>query len=150
MITEDILRVLFRDVPATKAIERWENRGAGKNPEPLCVDFDRELAQTALMNRVHHYSVDDAEYAFNHIQQINLEPHMGGLKDFGVFGLLAHGDTFLDGNMKRAKEHPEFLFLQAISKGQPIIANTTIDGITYRSIEICGRRYAPNRNEVIE
>ena len=90
MITEDILRVLFRDVPATKAIERWENRGAGKNPEPLCVDFDRELAQTALMNRAHHYSVDDAEYAFNHIQQINLEPHMGGLKDFGVFGLLAH------------------------------------------------------------
>ena len=61
---------------------------------------------------------------------------------------VANGDTFLDGNMKRAKEHPEFLFLQAISKGQPIIANTTIDGITYRSIEICGRRYAPNRNEV--
>ena len=62
---------------------------------------------------------------------------------------VANGDTFLDGNIKRAKEHPEFLFLQAISKGQPIIANTTIDGITYRSIEICGRRYAPNRNEVI-
>lgn len=62
---------------------------------------------------------------------------------------VANGDTFLDGNMKRAKEHPEFLFLQAISKGQPIIANTTIDGITYRSIEICGRRYVPNRNEVI-
>ena len=63
---------------------------------------------------------------------------------------VANSDTFLDGNMKRAKEHPEFLFLQAISKGQPIIANTIIDGITYRSIEICGRRYAPNRNEVIE
>ena len=63
---------------------------------------------------------------------------------------VANGDTFLDGNMKRVKDHPEFLFLQAISKGQPIIANTTIDGITYRSIEICGRRYAPNRNEVIE
>ena len=63
---------------------------------------------------------------------------------------VANSETFLDGNMKRAKEHPEFLFLQAISKGQPIIANTTIDGITYRSIEICGRRYAPNRNEVVK
>ena len=62
---------------------------------------------------------------------------------------VANGDTFLDGNMKRAKDHPEFLFLQAISKEQPIIENTTIDGTTYRSVEICGRRYVPNRNEGI-
>ncbi len=62
---------------------------------------------------------------------------------------VTNSDTFMDGNIRRAKEHPEFLFLQAIGKGQPIIANTTIDGITYRSVEICGRRYVPNRNEVI-
>lgn len=90
MITEDTLRVLFRDVPATTAIERWVKRGASKNLEPLCVDFNRNLAQTALMNRILHYSVDDAEYAFKHIQKIKLDPDMGGLKDFGVFGLLAH------------------------------------------------------------
>lgn len=63
---------------------------------------------------------------------------------------VANGDTFLDGNMKRAKEHSEFLFLQAACKGHPIITNTTIDSTTYRSIEICGRRYVPNRNEVIK
>ena len=62
---------------------------------------------------------------------------------------VANGDMFLDGNMKRAKEHPGFLFLQAACKGQPIMKNTTIDGTTYRSVEICGRRYVPNRNEVI-
>ena len=63
---------------------------------------------------------------------------------------VANGDTFLDGNMKRAKEHPEFLFLQAACQGQPIMKNTTLDGTTYRSVEICGRRYVPNRHEVIE
>ena len=90
MITEDTLRVLFRDIPATAAIERWVKREAIKNMEPLCVDFNCNLAQTALMNRAHHYSVDDAEYAFRRIQKFKLEPDMGGLKDFGVFGLLAH------------------------------------------------------------
>ncbi len=90
MIIEDTLRVLFRDVSATSAIERWLKRETGESIEPLCVDFDRNLAQTSLLNRVQHYSVDDAEYAFKHIQKFRLEPGMGGLKDFGVFGLLAH------------------------------------------------------------
>lgn len=63
---------------------------------------------------------------------------------------VSSGNMFLDGSMKRAKEHHEFLFLQAIGKGHPIITNTTIDSTTYRSIEICGRRYVPNRNEVVK
>lgn len=59
---------------------------------------------------------------------------------------VANGDTFLDGNMKRAKEHPEFLFLQAIGKGQPIIMNMEIDGHAYSAIEVCGRYYCLNDN----
>ena len=90
MITEDIIRVLFRDVQATAAIERWLECRKGKRIEPLCIRFNRELAQTALINRINHYSVDDAEYAFKYAQKVRLEPDMGGLKDFGVFGLLAH------------------------------------------------------------
>ena len=90
MITQDTLRVLFRDIPASAAIDKWLKREAYKNLEPLCIDFNRNLAQTALMNRFSHYSVDEAEYAFKHIQKFELEPSMGGLKQFGVFGLLAH------------------------------------------------------------
>ena len=90
MIIEDTLRVLFRDVSASAAINRWLNSETLENLEPLCIDFNRKLAQTALMNRTNHYSVDDAEYAFRHTQKFKLEPSMDGLKKFGVFGLLAH------------------------------------------------------------
>lgn len=62
---------------------------------------------------------------------------------------VANGDTFLDGNMKRVKDHPEFLFLQAACKGQPTITNIEINGHMYSAVEICGRIYVPNRNEVI-
>lgn len=59
---------------------------------------------------------------------------------------VANGDTFLDGNMKRAKEHPEFLFVQAACKGQPMITNMEIDGHTYRAVDVCGRYYCLNDN----
>ena len=63
---------------------------------------------------------------------------------------VANGDTFLDGNMKRAKEHPEFLYIQSAQRGQPTETTVTVDGKTYRAVEICGRRYMPDRNEVVK
>ena len=62
---------------------------------------------------------------------------------------VANGDTFLDGNMKRAKEHPEYLYIQSAQRGQPTKTTVTVDGKTYRAIEICGRKYVPDRNEVV-
>ena len=63
---------------------------------------------------------------------------------------VANGDTFLDGNMKRAKEHPEYLYIQSVQRGQPTKTTVTVDGKTYRAVEICGRRYVPDRNEVVK
>ena len=63
---------------------------------------------------------------------------------------VANGDTFLDGNMKRAKEHPVYLYIQSVQRGQPTKTTVTVDGKTYRAIEICGRRYVPDRNEVVK
>ena len=63
---------------------------------------------------------------------------------------VANGDAFLDGNMKRAKEHPEFLYIQSAQRGQPTRTTVTVDGKTYRAVEICGRCYMPDRNEVIK
>ena len=62
---------------------------------------------------------------------------------------VANGDTFLDGNMKRAKEHSEYLYIQSAQRGQPTRTTVTVDGKTYRAIEICGRKYVPDRNEVV-
>ena len=58
-------------------------------------------------------------------------------------------EKFLDGNMKQAKEHPEYLYIQSAQRGQPTKTTVTIDRKTYRAVEICGRRYVPDRNEVV-
>ena len=63
---------------------------------------------------------------------------------------VSNGDTFLDGNMKRAKEHPEFLYIQSVQRGAPTKTTVTVDGKSYPAIEVCGRRYVPNREEVIK
>ena len=52
---------------------------------------------------------------------------------------VSNGDTFLDGNMKRAKEHPEFLYIQSAQRGQPTITSMNIDGHTYKTVVVCGR-----------
>ena len=59
-------------------------------------------------------------------------------------------NTFLDGNMKRAKEHPNFLYVQAVQRGQPVETTMTVDGKTYRAVEVSGKRYIPDRKEVIK
>ena len=58
-------------------------------------------------------------------------------------------NTFLDGNMRRAKEHPEYLYIQSAQRGQPTRTTVTVDGKSYRAIEICGRRYVPDREKVV-
>ncbi len=63
---------------------------------------------------------------------------------------VSNEDKFLDGNMKRAKEHPEYLYIQSAQRGQPIRTTVTVDGKTYRAVEVCGRRYVPDRNEVVK
>ena len=62
---------------------------------------------------------------------------------------VANGDTFLDGNMQRAKEHPEYLYIQSAQRGQPTRTTMTVDGKTYPAVEICGRRYVPDREKVV-
>ena len=59
-------------------------------------------------------------------------------------------EKFLDGNMKQAKEHPEYLYIQSAQRGQPTKTTVTVDGKTYPAVEVCGRRYIPDRNEVVK
>ena len=62
---------------------------------------------------------------------------------------VANEDTFLDGNMKRAPEHPEYIYIQSAQRGQPTKTTLTVDGKRYRAVEVCGRCYIPDRNEVV-
>ena len=62
---------------------------------------------------------------------------------------VSNEDKFLDGNMKRAKEHPEYLYIQSAQRGQPARTTVAVDGKTYPAIEVCGRRYVPDREKVI-
>ena len=63
---------------------------------------------------------------------------------------VANDDTFLDGNMKRAKEHSEYLYIQSVQRGKPTMTTMIVDGKTYPAIEVCGRRYIPSREKVIK
>ena len=62
---------------------------------------------------------------------------------------ISNGNKILDGNMKRAKEHPEYLYIQSAQRGKPTVTTVTVDGKTYPAIEVCGRRYIPDREKVI-
>ena len=59
-------------------------------------------------------------------------------------------EKLLDGNMKQAKEHSEFLYIQAVQRGQPTRTTVIVDGKMYGAVEVCGRRYVPNRKNVLK
>ena len=63
---------------------------------------------------------------------------------------VSNGDTFLDGNLKQAKEHPSFLYIQAVQRGRPTKTSITVDGKTYRAVEVCGRCYVSDRENVVK
>ena len=58
-------------------------------------------------------------------------------------------DTFLDINIPRAKPHTDLIYIQACRKGMPITTDVSIDGKNYKAIDICGRRYIPNRKDTV-
>ncbi len=87
MIIEDTLSVLLRDIPADKVLAHWLRHD--KKIEPLCIDYNKKLCYTSLINRTNHYSSDEAEYAFRYAQNYSLG-QLGGHSDFGVFGLVAY------------------------------------------------------------
>ena len=58
-------------------------------------------------------------------------------------------EKFLDGNIPRAKAHKEYVFIQAARKGQSNISAVMMDGRNYRMVEVGGKKYIPDRNELV-
>lgn len=56
---------------------------------------------------------------------------------------------FLDGNISRLTEETDKYALRANVKGKPEYINKTIDGITYKAIQVGDKYYIP-QNKVIK
>ncbi len=54
-------------------------------------------------------------------------------------------EKFIDINIDKADEDKTHVILRACTKGKPKHIETTIDGITYKAIDIQGKQYIPER-----
>lgn len=52
---------------------------------------------------------------------------------------------FLDGNISRLTEETDKYVLRANAKGKPEYINKTIDGITYKAIQVGDKYYIPQK-----
>ena len=87
----------------------------------------------------------DSHGKFEKLWQFSAYLVSKGVKVLEVSG----DDKFLDGNIARINPHTEYLYIQACSKGQPTISTATINGHAYRMVEVAGKHYIPDRNEVL-
>ena len=58
-------------------------------------------------------------------------------------------EKFIDGNIPRARANGEHIFIMAARKGKPNDTTITVNGNTYRAVEVAGRMYVPDRSEVV-
>lgn len=89
MVLEDTLFVLLRRIPPEYAIKAWCNSKKTSKPsieKPLALFPDENSFCTALQNQFPHYSVNEAEYAYQYAKEISKN-----CNDFetGIFGLIA-------------------------------------------------------------
>ena len=74
MVIEDTLFILLRRVHPEKVIEHWiksiKNEDRQNRKEPLCLSPDKKSFYSSLQNQFPHYSVNEAEYAYQYAKQI--------------------------------------------------------------------------------
>lgn len=86
----------------------------------------------------------DSHGKFEKLWQFSAYLVSKGVKVLEVSG----DDKFLDGNIARINPHAGYLYVQACSKARPTISTVTINGRTYRTIEVAGKKYIPNKNDI--
>lgn len=90
MVIEDTLFILLRRVHPEKVIEHWiesiKNEDIQNKKTPLCLSPDKKSFYSSLQNQFPHYSVNEAEYAYQYAKQI-VEYQCGA--NTGIFGLIA-------------------------------------------------------------
>ena len=89
MVIEDTLFVLLRRTPPEKAIDAWLKSIQTKeycSEKPLSLMPDEKSFYTALQNQFPHYSVNEAEYAYQYAKELSQNC---STNETGIFGLLA-------------------------------------------------------------
>ena len=75
------------------------------------------------------------------------------LWEFSVF-IREHGckvlevssdEKFIDINIEKADSEPNKIIIRASATGKPTYSEKTIDGVTYKAIEVEGKIYIPER-----
>lgn len=95
MVIKDSLHVLFRRIQPEVVIKSWlESKREGLTDEPICMLQQKANSQleksfiNAMQNEFTHYSVDEAQYAFNYAKNYKLNG-LDNCENYGVFGLIA-------------------------------------------------------------
>ncbi len=58
---------------------------------------------------------------------------------------VSNDEKFIDINIDKADEDKEHIILRAYSEGKPNYVEKTIDGVTYKAVEIQDKQYIPER-----
>lgn len=89
MVIEDTLFILLRRIPPEYVIKAWCNSKKASKPsieKPLALFPDEASFCTALQNQFPHYSVNEAEYAYQYAKEISKNCNDD---ETGMFGLIA-------------------------------------------------------------
>lgn len=62
---------------------------------------------------------------------------------------ISDADTFLDVNIERANKDNKHIFFRAGKFGKPEYINKSLNGITYRAVQIADKIYIPNKEQTI-
>ncbi|MBR1890433.1 MAG: hypothetical protein IJ817_01945 [Clostridia bacterium] len=62
---------------------------------------------------------------------------------------VSNDETFLDVNIKKAKEDKEHVILRANAKGKPKNTTYEIDGVSYKAIQVADKIYIPNKDDIV-
>ena len=60
---------------------------------------------------------------------------------------VSNDETFLDVNIKKAKEDKEHVILRANATGKPKNTTYEIDGVSDKAIQVADKIYIPNKDE---
>ena len=58
---------------------------------------------------------------------------------------VSNDEKFIDINIEKADEDKDHVILRACSEGEPKYIEKTIDGMTYKAVEIQDKQYVPER-----
>ena len=91
------------------------------------------------------FIVDSYGY-FDKLWQLSSDFVQKGMEIIAV----GSSDKFLDGNFeKRQEQDSEYMYARATCKGRPIETTFTVDGVTYKALQVDDKIYVPDKTQTV-